>query len=95
MLQVESELVEAEFKHASAFVTLFKAGGAPLSALRVHLLHAEAGNDFTRAKSLIHEWRRFCPCGTLCWFSGILLIVQVALVGIFWQCGNIHKRFLC
>lgn len=34
MLQVESELVEAEFKHASAFVTLFKAlGGAPLSAV--------------------------------------------------------------
>lgn len=34
MLQVESELVEAEFRHASAFVTLYKAlGGAPLSPI--------------------------------------------------------------
>lgn len=34
MLQVESELVEAKFRQASAFVTLYKAlGGAPLSSL--------------------------------------------------------------
>ncbi|WP_217427813.1 hypothetical protein [Serratia marcescens] len=35
-------------------------------------------------KSLIHEWRRFVPVGLSVGFSGILLIVQVALVlGIF------------
>ena len=65
MLQVESELVEAEFKHASAFVTLFKAlGGAPLSAVSESLLHTQrAGNDFTRAEITDSRMATFVPVG--------------------------------
>ena len=65
MLQVESELVEAEFKHASAFVTLFKAlGGAPLSAVSESFTTRRGPVMISLArKSLIHEWRRFVPVG--------------------------------
>lgn len=47
-------------------------------------------------KSLIHEWRRFVPVGLSVGFSGILLIVQVALVlGIFGSAAIYINNFLC
>lgn len=46
-------------------------------------------------KSLIHEWRRFVLWDSLLVFRYFIDCSGGVGAWDFWQCGNIHKRFLC